>query len=194
MDKAARRAAPDNARATASCWRANRRDAAQLVERDQAGAQPVVDVVVVVGDLVGEVRDLRLEPGCVRSRKRCPTLAELRARCAREQCLRMPSRVSKVRFSPRKLGVALLELVDDAQRLQVVLEAAVVAHAVVQRVLAGVAERRVAEVVRQADGLGQRLVEAQRARDRARDLRDLERVREPRAVRSPSWLTKTWVL
>ena len=79
----------------------------------------------------------------------------------------MPSRVSKVRFSPRKLGVALLELVDDAQRLQVVLEAAVLAHAVVQRVLAGVAERRVAEVVREADRLGQRLVQAQRARDRA---------------------------
>ena len=66
-----------------------------------------------------------------------------------------------------KLRVALLELVDDAQRLQVVLEAAVLAHAFVERVLAGVAERRVAEVVREADRLGQRLVEAQRTRDGA---------------------------
>ena len=56
----------------------------------------------------------------------------------------------------RELGVALLELVDDAQRLQVVLEAAVVAHALVERVLARVAERRVAEIVREADGFGER--------------------------------------
>ena len=33
-------------------------DIAQLVERDQAGAQAVVDVVIVVGDFVGDVRDL----------------------------------------------------------------------------------------------------------------------------------------
>ena len=51
-----------------------------------------------------------------------------------------------------------------------------------ERVLARVAERRVAEVVREADGLDEVLVQAQRARDRARDLRDLERVREPRAI------------
>ena len=84
---------------------------------------------------------------------------------------------------PGKLGVSLLELVDHAQRLQVVLEAAVLAHAFVERVLPGVTEWRVAEVVREADRLGQRFVEAQRARDGARDLRDLDRVREPRAVK-----------
>ena len=48
----------------------------------------------------------------------------------------------------------------------------------VQHVLAGVTERRVTEVVREHDRLGQILVRAERARDRARDLRDLERVRE----------------
>ena len=37
------------------------RDLAELLELEQAGAQPVVDVVVVVGDLVGEVGDLRFE-------------------------------------------------------------------------------------------------------------------------------------
>ena len=62
------------------------------------------------------------------------------------------------------------------------LEAAVFAHAVVQHVLAGMAEGRVAEVVREADRLGQRLLERERARDRAPDLRDLDRMREPRAV------------
>ncbi len=43
-------------------------------------------------------------------------------------------------------------------------------------------ERRVAEVVREADRLGERLVELQGAGDAATDLRDLDRVREARAV------------
>ena len=113
--------------------------------------------------------------------KRSPSSPSCRALFS-EQCLRMPSRVSNVRFRPGKRRVALFELVDDAQRLQVVLEAAVLAHAVVQRILAGVAERRVAEVVRKADRFGQRFVELQRPRDGAGDLRDFDRVREPRAV------------
>jgi hypothetical protein len=79
-------------------------------------------------------------------------------------------------------GVALLQFVDHAQRLQVVLEAAVGPHAVVQRVLPGVAERRVAEVVRQRDGLDQVLVERRSAaRCERADLRHLERVRQPGA-------------
>ncbi len=35
--------------------------AAQVLDRDQPGTNAVVDVVVVVGDLVGKVRQLRLE-------------------------------------------------------------------------------------------------------------------------------------
>ena len=48
--------------------------------------------------------------------------------------------------------------------------------------LAGMAERRVPEVVAERDGFGELLVQAQHLGDRARDLRHLERVREPRAV------------
>ena len=43
------------------------------------------------------------------------------------------------------------------------------------------AERRVADIVREAQRLGQILVEPQRARDRAADLRDLDAVRQPDA-------------
>src|SRR5918997_494958 len=52
----------------------------------------------------------------------------------------------------------------------------------VEHVLADVAERWVAEVVAEPDRLREVLVETQRAGDRARDLRGLERVRQPRAV------------
>ena len=53
------------------------------------------------------------------------------------------------------------------------LEAAVRLHAGVQRVLAGVAERRMAEVVRQRDRLGQVFVQVEIAGDRAPELGEL---------------------
>jgi len=63
-----------------------------------------------------------------------------------------------------------------------VLEAAVLVHELGERVLAGVPEGRVPEVVREGDRLGEVLVQVECARDRARDLRDLDRVREARPV------------
>ena len=83
---------------------------------------------------------------------------------------------------PREVEAAavVLEHVDDAQALLVVVEAA--GHQRVDDALAGVAERRVAEIVAERDRLGQLFVQAQHLRDRARDLRHLERVRQARAV------------
>jgi hypothetical protein len=62
-----------------------------------------------------------------------------------------------------------------------VLEAAMRFHAAVQRILTRVAERRVAQVVGERDCLDQILVEAQIARNRARDLSNFQAVREPGA-------------
>ena len=83
-----------------------------------------------------------------------------------------------VRFSPSKLGVAAFELGDDAKPVAVVVEAAVARHAGVERVLAGVAERRVAEIMAERDRLGEIVVEPQRPRQRAGDLRHLDRMGE----------------
>ena len=114
--------------------------------------------MIVVGDLVGEIGDLRLEPRLSAPDEALAQLAEL-AGVAQRAVLEDAFAAFEGEVEPGKLRVALLELIHHAQRLQVVLEAAVVAHAVVERVLAGVTERRVAEVVRQADRLRQRLVQ-----------------------------------
>ena len=82
---------------------------------------------------------------------------------------------------PIEVGVAPLQLRDQAQALAVVLEAAEIAHAGVERVLAGVAERGMAEIVPQRHRLGQIVVEAERPGERAGDLRDLDRMGEARA-------------
>src|SRR4051794_19647446 len=58
---------------------------------------------------------------------------------------------------------------------------AALAEQLVERLLAGVAERRGADIVANRDRLGQILVQAQRPRDAARDPGRLERVREPGA-------------
>src|SRR5581483_10089113 len=78
-------------------------------------------------------------------------------------------------------GVLVLQLVDHAQRLRIVFEAAPGTHAGVEGVLPGVAEGRVAEVVRQGDSLRQVLVQRQRAGHGAGDLRHLQRVGQARA-------------
>ena len=42
---------------------ADQRHHLEVVDLKQAGAQPVVDIVGVIGDVVGEGRDLRLQRG-----------------------------------------------------------------------------------------------------------------------------------
>ncbi len=65
----------------------------------------------------------------------------------------------------------MLELGDEPQRMGIVVEAADRGGRGVERILACVTEGRVAEVVRQRDGLGQVLVQREHAGERAGDLR-----------------------
>ena len=71
-----------------------------------------------------------------------------------------------------------LKLGYDAQSVAVVVEAAVLGHAGVERVLAGMPERRVAEIVAKRDRFREVVVKPQGASERARDLRHLDRVGE----------------
>jgi len=63
-----------------------------------------------------------------------------------------------------------------------VVEPAVRGHRRIERLLARVAEGRVAKIVGQSQGLGQVFVQVQRPRQRPRDLRHLERVRQAGAI------------
>src|SRR6185437_1243315 len=81
-----------------------------------------------------------------------------------------------------EIGIAPLQIGDDAQRLGVVVEAAVSGETIVERALAGMAEGRMAKIVRQRQRLGQILVEPKRAGKRARDLRHFQCMREPRPI------------
>ena len=170
----------------------------QLLDRDVAGTETVVDVVVVVGDVVGDRRDLALqraigaEPQILNLREFTDGMRQALFRiapnrpassiCQRAVVLddalqRLPSEVQ-----PPERGIAVLQMRHDAQALGIMVEAANRLHRLVQRILAGMAERRMAEVVSQRNRLDQILVKRQRPRQRPRDLRHLQAVRQPRAV------------
>ncbi len=147
----------------------------ELLRVEQTEVEPVIDVVAVVGDFIREVRHLRLE-----RRLRGPLPAGLRTFIkARVLLQSLAHLVAEVQAG--ELRVARLDHIHDAQALLVVIKAAVIAHQFIQRLLAGVAEWRMPEVVRERDGLGEILVQPERARDGARDVCHLEGVREPRA-------------
>ena len=156
---------------------AEERHLADLLDREHARAEPVVHVVVVVGDLVHVVDELRLE------RRRLPRRVLRRRRRVRvgavldDPLAHLPGEVE-----PRELGIAPLQHLEDPQRLAVVLEAAVVPHQLVHHPLARVAEGRVAEVVAEDEALGQLLVQPHRPGHRAPDLRALQAVGEAGAV------------
>ena len=152
-----------------------------LIDGDQPRPQAVVDIVVVVGDLVGEVGQLGLEAGLLAAQEPLSDLSQF-AGLGRRAMLEDALAGLEREVEPGELGIAFLELVDHPQRLEVVLEAAVVAHAFVQGILPRMAKRGVPEVMGEADGLGQRLVQAQGACDGPRDLRNLERVGDPGAI------------
>ena len=75
----------------------------------------------------------------------------------------------------------MLQFRDDAKRLRIVVEAAVVGHAGVERVLSRMAEGRVSEIVAEGDGLREIVVEPERPGESAGDLGHLDRMGESRS-------------
>src|SRR6185369_6166632 len=90
---------------------------------------------------------------------------------------RLPSQVQ-----PVEGGITALQGGHDPERLRIVVEPSGGLEAAIERALAGMSERWVPEVVRQRKRFGQILVEAERAGERARNLRNFKGMRQPRAV------------
>ena len=137
----------------------------QVVLGEDPGADRVVDVVVDVGDPVDQSHHPTLE----------------RRRLAGAGVVEDP--VADLLGQVQSLALAL-ELVDDPSEWRLCLNPSrpALAHRPVERLLADVAERRVAEVVPEPDRLGQVLVQGQRPGDGPGDEAGLERVREPSPV------------
>src|SRR5271170_2523872 len=153
---------------------------ADILEFQNSGFEAVIDVRGKVRNLVGEVDQLRLQwrPLVEKVLMQLRVLRGLVVAGVFDDAL--PNAESQVQSGMR--GVSLLELLDDAQGVQIMVKAeAVLAHCAVQSALSGVAEWRMTDIVNQSEGLCQVLVQAKRARDRAGDGRNLKGVREAAA-------------
>ena len=114
--------------------------------------------MIVVGEFIGQIDKLRFQ-------RRPPPLNETLGDSAQQQRVftRAMFEDAFARFKGKiqavKPAIVLLKLIDHAQTLQVMFKAAVRLHADVKCILPGMAERRVAEIVRERDGLGEVFVE-----------------------------------
>ncbi|MGY2936177.1 hypothetical protein ACVWZ6_005779 [Bradyrhizobium sp. GM6.1] len=170
----------------------------EVVEVKQAGAQTVVDIVGIIGDVVRDRGDLCLQRGetpqfeiidldvvgdadgnaalAITPGRRTAAIGQ-RAVVLDDALQRFPGQVEPVEF-----GIALFQGRNDAERLGVVIEAAKILQAGVQRPLAGVPERRMAEIVGERQGFREVLVQPELPGQRAGDLRHLQRMGQPGAV------------
>ena len=170
----------------------------EIVDRKQAGAQAIVDIVRIIGDVVGDRGDLGLqrgkapqfevvEPDVVGDSDRHAAIAippdrrpapvGQRAVVLDDAFQRFPGQVEPVEF-----GIAMFERGQHAQRLGVVIESAMGLQAGIERAFPGVPERRMTEVMGQRQRLREILVQAKLARQCAGNLRYFERMGQPGAV------------
>ena len=164
----------------------------EIAECKKPGAQSVIEIVGVVGDVVGNRRALGFQRGVAlqikvklrvelgdrqRQRFSAAERAGKRTIVLDQPFQRLPAQIETVEF-----GIAVFQLGDDPERLCVVVEAAEVRHQLVERILAGMAERRVAEIMGKRQRLGQILVDGEGARQRPGNLRHLDGMGQPRAV------------
>ncbi len=151
---------------------------------DQAGAQAVIDVVIVVGDFVGQIGQLGFEAGLGAIQKPLAEFSQL-ARIGRRAVLQDAFAGFEHQVQTVEIAVVLFQRIDHPQTLQIVFEAAVIAHALVEHVLADVAEGRVTQVVGQRHRFDQVFVDVQAARQGAADLRHFDRVGQEGAKQIP---------
>lgn len=161
---------------------ADHRQGGEVLEREEPGAQPVIEVMGVIGDIVGQRRHLRLGRGLARKIEiegeiEAQDLGRMR-RMAGAVVLDQPLERLRGEVEPVEGGVAALEPGDHTERLQIVIKPPPRRRRPCERLLAGMAEGRMTEVMGEGKGLGEVLIEAEAARNGAGDLGDLERVGE----------------
>ena len=147
----------------------------QEVEVEEFGFAGVVEVSDVVSNFINPINKLRFE-GRTKVEQ---VFGELRKRRGGVVTGMLDNAFAnfKGEIQAGKVEIAVFELLDDAQCVEIVIEGgAVGAHELVEFAFPGVAKGRMADVVDESKGFGELAVEAKRGRDGAGDLCDFEGV------------------
>jgi len=75
----------------------------------------------------------------------------------------------------------MFQILNDAQRVQVVIETARTYHRLRKRLLPGMTKRRMTQIVGERNRLGKIFIRPKRLRQRASDMRSLKRMRQARS-------------
>ena len=151
---------------------------AQRGEIEKSRLEAIVEIGCVIRNLIDEIDQLGFE--------RRALVQEIFREIGKFS-FRIVARVFDDAFANFKgeiqageIEIIVLELLDDPQGMEIVVEAAaaIFAHARIELMLAGVAEWRVPDIMRERESLREVRIQMQSARDRAGDLRDFERVSE----------------
>ncbi len=178
-------------------YRTEQRQFREFVDDEEVRAQAVVDVVRIIGNVIGDGSGLGFRARIAGqlevvaqavfrdlSRRWCSRALDLwRPRISERPIVfdkAFEGLPSEVEFVKRR--IAALEAGHHCEGLRIVVEPALGGEATVERALAGVAKGGVTEVVTKRASLREILVEAERPREGARNLGDFEGVREPCAV------------
>ncbi len=141
------------------------------------GFVAVIEVGGVVSNLVGQVDQLGL--------KRRPLIEQILSQFGKlaggvvVRVLDDAFPHFKRQVQAAKTSIAHLKILDDTQRVQVVIEeGSMLSHSCVQSFFAGMAKGRMSNVVHQGQGLHQIHVQVELGRDSACDLRDFDGMSE----------------
>ena len=151
---------------------------AGVFDFEQARGEAIVQVGRVVGDLIGQIDQLRFQrrakSGKIFVQRRILALFEI-ARMLDDALADFKGQVQAGK--PR---VAVFEQFDDAQGVKIMVEAiAKAAHLAIQLVFARMRERRMADVVAKRKSFGEFFIEIQRRRHGAGNLRHFDGMGEP---------------
>lgn len=152
-------------------------DVAKVVRRDEPEAESIVQVVCVVRNAIHHIHNLGFE-------QRLPAASEFGCLRSIGSAAVQHERLSHLerQIQAGEVRIAFFEFVHAAKAKKIVVEPAMIAEAFIQCRFARVPERRMADVVGQGDDLGEVFIQSQSASDCSCDLRDLECVRETRAM------------
>ena len=148
----------------------------QMTFRKQTGIKSVVEIVAVVGDFISEIGNLRFERGVFGDETFPLAGMVVSGLMFREAFQNFPRKIQA-----GKAGILFLQFLDDAETVEIVLKSAVAFHQAGKHHFALVTKRRMPEVVRERNGLGEIGVEAERAGNVPGTGGHFNRVREPRA-------------
>src|ERR1700741_910562 len=152
--------------------------AAEHVEVQKIGLEGVVEVRGVVGNFVYPVDQLGFQ-GWPELKKILGKLRELSWWMVAGMLYDLLANFNR-NIQAVEAKIAVLELLHDAQRLQIVVETpAVRTHQLIELSLTRMTKRRGARVVNECECLHEFRIQSESAGDRAGNLGDLQRVGEP---------------